>query len=267
MRDAQDDWRAAFADWMAEFPPETGVPAVPEDTLWEDVAFAALKVAQQQGQFLYNPQSVEAVAGLLESYGASPADMEPSPDTTNFVHIQPGEHSAPAQAAPAFHALLQALGLVADSAWTPETLPALWRGWANMTATPPEQTDLFADYVDQAARMAPADVVQQIERLAHFSPETLSKAETALMQKGSATDAASQRDKAAQTNAMHLEMLITERWRAERCWLNDAARCRTFCPWFDGLADRLAEALLLRLFPQSDLSERRAPCNARPALN
>lgn len=258
---APDVWVPAIEQWVKGLsdPPVYALPTA--QTLWEDAALYVLRALDRNNLVIYGDVRWETLVAFAERSGVPEGELDALPDTEGWTPVAAGTHSAPMKADPAAMGVLQDLGLVAGGAWTPAALPVLWRLWANMTpGDEPERSELFEARLEQTCRTIPSDIAADIERLVMFAEEDLEKVARSVMALTGRAEDADVRRRLADRTALQLESIFEDRWRFTRGWLPDRDLHRTLFSGFDGLASRMSDALIHRLYPTSDMAKWRPLC-------
>lgn len=223
------------------------------ETRWDDAVHVVLTCMEDGHHIRYPNIDRGVLHAFAESYGAIAEDVPPPPDTSNRFVINATQHCAEARVEPAALALLERLGLIHANQWTDHAIPALWRKWTNMNPSGwPRDTDLFKAHLEICDATLPAEIASNIEACLTFSEDLLDRKRSLLAGWGSEDDALRA---AADTNLTQVSFIFGESWRFGDGWLPKTAQAHCFPPSFDGLAQQMAEALVLRRYPDTPLAQ------------
>ncbi|MEM7488954.1 MAG: hypothetical protein AAF390_07490 [Pseudomonadota bacterium] len=266
--------QAAATDWGAVPVPDPHLPEVLPR--WDDVAVAVLGLAGQQKLLTYRRWDGSPLPPRKDHFVIVPLDALP-PQTPN---IAAAHGLGPALADPPMSATaralgippppeppalptLEALGLVADGAWTSAAELILWRKgipeWDLAIADDPR----FRAALDLTLATLPISIRDEIDRITTITEADISaslarhaaNAEEMRLRFGpkarpsAIPDVSRIRRSIAAGRRNDLNQLFYRRWRFPEGWLSDAQAIRALAIFHDPLAQSMRRAVIARLRP------------------
>lgn len=229
---------------------------------WDDVSVAVLWLAQQQNLLEWRMPDGSVPVRRVWTWTITRADAAPPPPPT----IAAAHGRGPAHAAPGVMAVLAALGLVSDGAWTAAAWTVLWRcqprEWGMAVPGDPR----FASGLERCLATMPVDIRAELARLSAFDDgdraaeeERIVAAWTALRPTAPPRPlpvlADTARRSLASRQGNQADWLFFRSWRLPDGWLDPAEAALALEVFHDPLAIAMRRATVGRLFPGSDLAE------------
>jgi hypothetical protein len=235
----------------------------PVGVFWEDACVIVLR--QIEACNLMRPGGFDnaALAGLMQSYGLPPEEMDPMPDTADWIEVGETETVPALSIAPRCLTVLGSLGLLNGNVWSDVAHIPVWRVWQNMPPSHwtgdagdwPDATPAFREMLTGMIQTVPSAFTRDIEPALRFTPDDWKRHS----ERHGVSDIDADRDYLAgyiaDAKMLDVSFALETNWRATRGWLDAQAQAQCYTLGFDGLFQRMAEAFVIAQYPDTDLAK------------
>ncbi|MEP3231769.1 MAG: hypothetical protein ABJN04_15560 [Hyphomicrobiales bacterium] len=233
---------------------------------WDDVCFAVLVVARQNGliNYRYKDGSMAPDRLAVKGFRVQSEHKRPEP----IPNIQPKNRLGYAHAKDELLSLLLALGLTDNGLWTARAETVLWREQPKEWQLDVRADPRFENAANYAVEKMPDHIRAEIKATVTITNEdvdaaivTMKKEIKELREKygpkariGGSTDAKSIRKSLEFQRSNSLDWIFYRNWRLDTGWLSEAEAARALDIFHDPLAQAMKHEVIARLYP--DFSSR-----------
>ncbi|MEP1442644.1 MAG: hypothetical protein ABJK39_06500 [Hyphomicrobiales bacterium] len=230
---------------------------------WDDVCFAVLVVARQNGliNYRYKDRSSAAAHVQLKNFQVQIKNRLPEP----YPNLQPKYGLGYAFARDELLSVLSALGLIEKDQWAARAETVLWRISPKEWTLDFETNPRFQNAINHAVEQMPDRIRDEIENMINITDEDVDAATVRMeneikvlrekygpqLRAPNSIDAKKVRRSLEFQRSNNLDWIFYRNWRLDTGWLSEAEAARALDIFHDPLAQAMKREVIALLYPNA----------------